>query len=81
MLISLCERVLSARLTLDEFHGSWPEPVENPALAPLREALKTGIEHTPGYWFRRGVDMRGWQSSPEYGDIESYLQRLREAKS
>jgi hypothetical protein len=80
VLISICERVLSAQLTLDEFERAWPEPAEDPSLAPLRAALEDGIEHTPGYWFRPGVDMRAWQRSPEYGEIESYLRSLRQAQ-
>jgi hypothetical protein len=79
VLISLCERVLSAEMTLDELQRAWPDPVESPALAPLREALEDGIEHTPGDSFR-GVHNRRWQQMPEYDDIGSYLQRLREAK-
>ena len=81
VLISLGERVLSGGMkTLDEFDRAWPEPVENPDLAPLREALEDGIEHTPGYFFRPGVNIRAWQRSPEYADIVSHLRRLREAK-
>jgi hypothetical protein len=78
-LISLCEQVLSAEITLDDLQRAWPDPVENPSLARLREALEDGIEHTPGYWFRPGVNKRRWQKTPEYGDIGFYLQRLREA--
>jgi hypothetical protein len=80
VLISLCERVLSAQMTLDEFERTWPEPVENACLVPLREALEDGIEHTPGYLIRRGVNIRAWQRSPEYADIVSHLRQLREAK-
>jgi hypothetical protein len=80
VLISLCERVLSAQMTLDEFERAWPEPVETAALAPLREALAEGIEHTPGYFLRRGVNIRAWQRSPEYADLVSHLRRFREAK-
>jgi hypothetical protein len=79
VLISLCERVLSAQMTLEEFERTWPEPVENAPLAPLREALEDGIEHTPGYLFRRGVNIQAWQRSPEYADIVSHLRQLREA--
>jgi hypothetical protein len=78
LLISLCERVLDAEMMLDEFEQAWPEPVENPALAPLREALQDGIEHTPGHIFRPSVNIRAWQRSPEYADIASHLRRLRE---
>jgi hypothetical protein len=53
VLISLCERVLSAEMTLDELQRAWPDRVESPALGPLREALEDGIEHTPGESFRR----------------------------
>ena len=66
-------------MTLDELQRAWSDPVESPALAPLREALEDGIEPTPGDSFR-GVHKRRWQQMPEYGEIGSYLQRLREAK-
>jgi hypothetical protein len=79
-LISLCERALSAEMTLEELQRAWPEPVENPSLAPLREALEDGIEHTPSFLYRRGVNMRAWRRSPEYDDIESYVQQLRDAE-
>jgi hypothetical protein len=80
VLISLCERVLSAQMTLDQFERAWPEPVENAALAPLRETLEDAIEHTPGHLFRRDVNVRAWERSPEYADIVSHLERLRAAK-
>lgn len=78
LLISLCERVLTGEMTLDEFDRAWPEPVENPALGPLRDALEDGIEHTPGFLFRRGVNIPVWHRSPEYAEIMSHLRRLRE---
>jgi hypothetical protein len=81
VLISLFDRVLSGRMTLDEFERAWPEPVENAGLAPLREALEDGIEHTPSYPFRRGVNVEAWQRSPEYADIVSHLRQLREANN
>ena len=80
VLISLCERALRADMTLDELERAWPEPVQNGALRPLREALEDGIEHTPGYFLRRGVNVRAWQRSPEYADILHHLERLRDAK-
>lgn len=78
-LISLCERVLSAEMTVDELQRDWPGPVENPALVSLREALEDGIEHTP-VDSTGGLHERRWQQTPEYDDIAFYLQRLREAK-
>jgi hypothetical protein len=80
VLISLCERALRADVTLDDLERAWPEPVENSALRPLREALEDGIEHTPGYFLRRRVNVRRWKSSPEYADIVSHLRRLRDAR-
>ena len=68
-------------MTLDEFERAWPEPVENAGLAPLREALEDGIEHTPSHPFRRDVNVQAWQRSPEYADIVSHLRQLREASN
>ena len=71
-LISLCERVLSAEITLDELERAWPEPVESAGLASLRETLEDAIEHTP-------ADPRPGRTPPEYDDVRFYLGRLREA--
>ena len=77
VLVSLCERALAGTLGLHELAEAWPEPVEDAALAPVREALEDGIAHTPGEIGL--VNLRAWQQMPEYDDIEFYLGRLREA--
>jgi hypothetical protein len=81
VLVSLCERALAGTIGLEELEQAWPEPVEDAALAPLREALEEGLTHTPGHLGRREVNLRAWQQMPEYGDIEFYLRRLREAQA
>jgi hypothetical protein len=68
VLISLCQQVLAGQLWLDDLDRAWPEPVDNPALAPLREALEDAVEHTPGYWYHPGVNIRAWRRSPQYAD-------------
>ena len=79
VLVSLCERALAGTLGLEELAEAWPEPVEDAALAPVREALEDGITHTPGELGT--VNLRAWQQMPEYNDIEFYLGRLREAEA
>jgi hypothetical protein len=80
VLISLCERALAGEVTLDDFERAWPEPVQDPDLAPLRETLEDGIEHVPGHLLRRGVNLRVWRRSPEFAQINSFLQHLRSSE-
>ena len=74
----MCERALAGEISLDEFWETWPEPANDPALAPAREALEEGITHTPSHLWRRGVDHKAWRRSPEFGDLEAQLHRLKE---
>jgi hypothetical protein len=77
VLVSLCERALAGALRMEDLDEAWPDPVEDSALVPLREALEDGLEHTPGHWRKPGVNLKAWQQTPEYDDIQFYLQRLR----
>jgi predicted nucleic acid-binding protein len=78
VLIALCERALAGELAFEELDRAWPA-VEDLNLAPVREVLEDGIEHTPRYWFSPGVNHRAWREMPEYHDIELVLERLRRA--
>ena len=70
-LASLCERAIARDLDRQALDAAWPEPVTDPALIPLRDALADGIEHTP-------IDGEAWRHMPDYADIQFYLAQLRQ---
>jgi hypothetical protein len=77
-LISLCRRVLAADISEDELRQAWPDEPADPQLATLRETLFSGLEHMPGTVVdgRWQLDEDAWRTTPEYDDIEAYLERL-----
>jgi hypothetical protein len=77
VLASLCERALARTLEMEGLEKAWPEPVEDSALVPLREALEYGVEHTPRYRGKPGVNLKAWQRMLESDDIHFYLRGLR----
>ena len=76
--INLIERALAGDITLDEFYNLWPEPPKDEYLAQVREDIEFGIEHTPGFWTKPGVNPKKWQQEPEYAELENHLSKLKE---
>jgi hypothetical protein len=80
-LIQLCERVLATDIGERELRQAWPQEPHDENLSELRETLFSALEHLPGrvvdgHW---RLDPDAWRRTPEYGDIELYLRRLRQA--
>ena len=81
-LIALCERVLAADISPEELHTHWPDEPDDAGLLELRQTLFSGLEHLPGV--RGGgpwrLDNAAWGQTPEHGEIEFFLRRLRESQ-
>lgn len=68
---SLCEKALEGMLTLNNFQEMWPEKKTpmNPFFRQIYEDIENGIEHTPGFFFKRGTDYKSWHKSDMYFTI------------
>lgn len=72
-LLDLCERVLRAELTLEEFYSVEPARGADPLLDLVADDLEDAIEHMPGKAFSREVKMESWIDSEAY--LTVYLDR------
>ena len=61
----LCTEVLAGHITLDDFYARRPEGLDA-FLELVLDDLEDGILHTPGRFFRGGLDRPAWERSPEY---------------
>lgn len=71
LLREACVAALRGELELDDLHGRWGGFADS-ASAFERGVfgdLEFGVEHTPGYFFRRGVNLEKWRSDSAYRDI------------
>ena len=63
----ICSRALEGTLTLDEFCALWPQFLfTTPFYYQIYDDLEYGIEHTPGFFFKRGIDYEAWIDSDAY---------------
>lgn len=68
---SLCQKALDGILTLNDFHKMWPEKGANlnPFFKQIYEDIEDGIEHTPGFFFKHGINYKSWNKSDMYFTI------------
>ncbi|MBI4683612.1 MAG: hypothetical protein HY755_00245 [Nitrospirae bacterium] len=67
ILQSLCKSARDGVLTLKDFHRQWPEEANtNLFFKQLYEDIEDGVEHIPGFIFKRGVDYKSWHNSESY---------------
>lgn len=66
---SICQDTLRGTLDLESFYQTWPANAKGPLLDRIYEDIEFGVEHMPGFLFRKGVNQTQWRSSPEYLDI------------
>ena len=68
----ICSKALEGKLSLDEFYKIWPQSAFNmPFYDQIYTDLEEGIEHTPGFFLKQGVDYAAWIDSDEY--LKIYL--------
>ena len=66
----LCKHALEGELKLHDFNKMWPTDANAiPFLKQIFEDVEDGIEHVPGYFFKRGVDYTSWRASDAYFTI------------
>lgn len=58
-------RALTGELNVEDFHESWPES-DDPLLSWIADETEDTVEHVPGAWVTRGVDMKKFQESSDY---------------
>jgi hypothetical protein len=62
--MSLCSRAVAATLTLDAFYREWPQKANTDSfLNIICEDVENGVEHTPGKFPPREVDLEGWNKT------------------
>lgn len=63
----VCEKAKEGTLKLDIFYDQWPkEANSNPLFKQIYEDIEDAIEHTPGFLFRKGIDLKSWYASDMY---------------
>jgi hypothetical protein len=69
----ICKLVQAGALTFKEFLAT-KKPDVSPALQTfldmVYEDLEAAVEHTPGWWLLRGVDLKRWRQQLEYHRVE-----------
>ncbi len=60
-------QALNGNLYLPVFYDVWPNEVNNnPWFETIYEDLEEAIQHTPGFFIKKGVDYNTWCKSYEY---------------
>jgi hypothetical protein len=63
----LCKNALDATLKLRDLFRLWPKEANtDPFYRQVYEDLEDGVEHTPGFLLRKGIDHRSWLESDMY---------------
>lgn len=66
----LCRQALEAQLDLADLSAADLQRfASDPYYARVGEDLVDGVEHVPGYWFRKGVDLQAWRTSEMFGAL------------
>ena len=82
IVIQICEDALEGTIKSSELYKRWPKELEKyPYYHNIFIALEDGIEHTPGHFFVRGIDMKSWKNSLEYRRIFFHQKLLRTKKT
>jgi hypothetical protein len=56
---------LSGRLSINDFHRAWPDS-DDPLIASIFDETEDTVEHVPGYWLRRGINLERFRGSNPY---------------
>ena len=64
---SFCKQVLEGQLDLVRLVEEWPSDAKSdPFLTSVYEDLEEAVEHQPGFWLRKGVNLPLWRKSLEF---------------
>lgn len=56
---------IEGALKLNDFYERWPKTVTGPAYEQIYHDIEDAIEHTPGYFLKKGVDLAAWLKQQE----------------
>jgi len=63
----LCRDALGGRINLEEFYTRWPEAANTSSfLRQIHDDIEDGIQHTPGYFLKEGINQEAWSTSHAY---------------
>lgn len=63
----ICKKAIDGHLKLYDFYSQWPKEANHIHLfKQIFEDVDDGIQHTPGYWFKRGINYNAWRASTMY---------------
>lgn len=67
---STCTKVLKGELLIDELHNLWPKEANNNSFYQIIfQDLEAGVEHCPGFFYKKGVNVQQWEMSDLYRTI------------
>ena len=67
MVREICIEALEVRLQLQEISDRWPEDANTHGfLRKIHADVEDAVEHTPGYFFKKGVNRDAWVHSDMY---------------
>lgn len=66
----ICAKVLKGDLSIDEFHVLWPRQANNNYFYQVVfQDLEEGVEHCPGFFHKKGINIQEWEISNLYRTI------------
>ena len=67
IILGLCQQALQGKLNLNDFYDQWPKEANNiELLSEVYEDLEDSIQHMPGKFFTKEVDLAAWEKSNMY---------------
>ena len=60
----LCRDALGGKIKLEEFYIRWPKAADTSSfLRQIYDDIEDGIQHTPGYLLKEGLNHEAWTKS------------------
>lgn len=77
-ILEICGLALKGELSPDRFSDIWPGEADAvPFFKIIFSDIEDGIEHTPGGFFKKGVNIEAWQKSDMYALLSFDAKLLR----
>ncbi len=83
-IIELCLAGIDHKLSLDELAQKWPIHIEGDAYPFFRKVfgdIEDGIEHAPGYWFKKGLNVELWKTTDMFWQLHLDIALLKRNES
>jgi len=67
LVLNLCQMAIKGELKIGDLSRLWPKEANNVCfLLSIYEDVENGVEHIPGFLFKKGIDLVSWQQSDMY---------------